>query len=204
MRIFLLAAATMGALLCPAKADTLTPLTHDIVLFGTSYVSPVGPPGLTILSGNPFMSTFEHGDLTALGDGGSVVWRNQGSSFPSLTTGSNLSCGANCLVSGVNNGLTFTINVLSLSGFSTLPDPEYVIANGSAIATLTGFAPTEGTYQLVFALSSQVKSFAFAWVDPPYTAPSSTVVATPLPGALALFAPGLFALWMLGRKRKTA
>jgi hypothetical protein len=122
-----------------------------------------------------------------------------------LTTGSNLSCGANCLVSGVNNGLTFTINVLSLSGFSTLPElpPDYVIANGSAIATLTGFAPTEGTYQLVFALSSQVKSFAFAWVDPPFT-PPSTVVATPLPGALALFAPGLFGLWMLRRKRKTA
>jgi hypothetical protein len=65
----------MGTLLCPAKADTLPALTHDIMLFGTSIFTPAG---LNIVSSYPFISTYEHGALTALGDGGSVVWRNQG------------------------------------------------------------------------------------------------------------------------------
>jgi hypothetical protein len=53
---------------------------------------------------------FEHGAPSALGDGGSVVWRNQGGVLGG-TTGSELNCGVNCLVAGVNNGLNFTFNV---------------------------------------------------------------------------------------------
>jgi hypothetical protein len=51
---------------------------HDIMLFGTSIFTPAG---LYTVSSYPFISTYEHGALTALGDGGSVVWRNQGGFF---------------------------------------------------------------------------------------------------------------------------
>src|SRR5947208_2817083 len=100
MRKLLLAALAMGTLLCPAKADTLPPLTYDIYLYGTSILDASVP--LLTIQPTSFDSRFEHGALAALGDGGTVVWRNGLSSW---TTGSNLSCGSGCLFVGSNNGL---------------------------------------------------------------------------------------------------
>jgi hypothetical protein len=76
----------------------------------------------------------------------------------------------------------------------------YALFFGNGIASLTGFAPSEGAFSMSFPLSSQAAPFGFTWIDPPPLAP----IATPIPGALPLFASGLLALWMLRRKRSAA
>jgi hypothetical protein len=186
----------LGTLLCRANADTLPPLTHDISLFGSGYLT---ASGLTFQSVNPFDSTFEHGALTALGDGGTVVWRNQGSPVSTLMTGSNLDCGDNCLFVGVNNGLTLTFNVLSIT--ASMID-SYVLFSGSGIASLTGFAPSEGTFSMSFPMSSQAAPFGFTWIDPPGAGPSSVpgpIAGAGLPG-LILASGGLLGWWRRRRK----
>src|SRR5262249_9561476 len=141
--------------------------------------------GLTFISAQPFNSMFEHGALTTLGDGGTVTWRNQGSPNTSLTVGSNLSCGGSCLVSGSNNGLQFSINVLSVDKYYLFANDSYVAFIGTALANLTGFAPTEGTFSLALPLAGGI--FGFTWIDPPPPLTTPQVVATPIPGALPLF-----------------
>jgi hypothetical protein len=161
MRKLLLASLAMSTLVCPANADTLPFLTTQISLFGTSSF---GASGLTIQSADPFASTFQSGALMALGDGGVVAWRNQGSPFNTWTTGSNLYCGGDCLFVGVNNGLIFTFNLLSVSAGPMIA--EYFTVHGSGVASLTGFAPTEGAFSMSFSLSPQLTPFGFTWVDP--------------------------------------
>jgi hypothetical protein len=172
MRKLLLASLAMSTLVCPANADTLPFLTTQISLFGTSSF---GASGLTIQSANPFASTFQFGALTAF-DGGVVAWRNQGNPSNTWTTGSNLYCG-DCLFVGVNNGLIFTFNVLSVSAGPMIA--EYFTVHSSGVASLTGFAPTEGTFSISFSLLPQVAPFGFTWVDPP---PPATAPG-PLAGA---------------------
>jgi hypothetical protein len=185
-----IAGLAIGTLLCPAKADTLPALTHDIMLFGTSIFTPAG---LNIVSSYPFISTYEHGALTALGGGGSVVWRNQGGIFNAWSTGSDLSCGANCLVSGTNNGLNFTFNVTAITGSAwELAGPGYLSIFGTGVASLTGFAPTDGAFAFWFSLSSGLSPFSFYWLDPP-PVPGVPSVPGPLAGAGL---PGLIAAWV--------
>jgi len=185
----------LGTLLCRANADTLPPLTHDISLFGTAYVTPTGP---VFQSGNPFASAFEHGALTALGDGGAVVWRNEGSPLSGLTTGSDLYCGTNCLFVGVNNGLILTFNVLSIDSVVSMNDNVLFFGNG--IASLTGFAPSEGAFSMSFPLSSQAAPFGFTWIDPPAPVPGP-IAGAGLPGLL-LASGGLLGWWR--RRQRTA
>jgi hypothetical protein len=184
-----------------ARADTLPSLTYDIGLLGTSIFDASGPL-LTIHSTYAFDSRVEHGALAALGDGGTVVWR---SAFSSFTAGSNLSCGSGCLFVGSNNGLTFSFNALSLSSTSWFVDGvgnPWAIVGGTGIATLTGFASTEGTFGLVFSLlNRQPMPVGFYWVDPPPPTPFAAV-ATPIPAALPLFASGVFGLWMMSRRKR--
>jgi hypothetical protein len=209
MRKLLLAGLAMGALLCSANADTLPYLTTQISLWGTSSVNlDLADQTLTILSGDPFTSTSQSGALTALGDGGTVSWRNQGSPFHSIATGSDLSCGDNCLLSGTNNGLTFTFNVLPTDlKFWTIDG--FLIGMGSGIANLTGFAPTEGTFYLSFPMWSQgMRSegvFGFTWVDPPppsiHTSPAP-IAGAGLPGLM--LASGALLGWWRRRRQKIA
>ena len=207
MRKLFLAGLAMGALLCPANADTLPYLTTQISLWGTSRLNlDLSNQTLTILSGDPFISTYQSGALTALGDGGTVSWRNQGSPFHSIATGSDLSCGDNCLLSGTNNGLTFTFNVLPTDlKFWTIEG--FLIGMGSGIASLTGFAPTEGTFYLSFPTWSSATPtegvFGFTWVDPP--PPSIATNPAPIAGAgipgLLLAGSALLGWW---RRRRQA
>jgi hypothetical protein len=95
------------------------------------------------------------------------VWRNQGGVLGG-TTGSELNCGVNCLVAGVNNGLNFTFNVTDVTGSSMVPGvPDYAMFYGTGVASLTGFAPTEGPFAMWFSLSPQPAAFGFYLVDPP-------------------------------------
>jgi hypothetical protein len=209
MRKLLLAGLAMGTLLCPANADTLPYLTGQISLWGTSSLNlDLSNQTLTILSGDPFISTYQSGALSALGDGGTVTWRNQGSPFHSIAAGSDLSCGDNCLLSGTNNGLTFTFNVLPTDlKFWTIEG--FLIGMGSGMASLTDFAPTEGTFYLSFPTWSSATPtegvFGFTWIDPS----ASSIATNPAPIAGAgipglLLASGALLGWWRRRRQKIA
>ena len=194
-KIACLSAAVILAATAGASADTLPFITYDISISGTSDLH----GDLAVHSSIGFESRFQTGALTALGDGGSIVWRNQDSGgFNFWTTRSDLSCGSGCLFVGRNNGLTFSFNVLSLSVATIQGD--YAVVGGSGIASLTGFAPTEGTFFTAISALAGPQPFAFYWGHPPPV--SAPVIANPIPGTLPLFVTGLGALGLLGWRRK--
>jgi hypothetical protein len=181
----------------PASAATLT---GQLSIFGTSILDSQAQT-VTFLSADPFQSmgprygigdglAFETGSFTALGDGGSLVWRNQGIplNFNNLGTGSDLFCGDSCLLAGINNGVTFTFNVLSATASSL----DGLTVLGIGLVGLTGFDPTVGS----FSLTSQGGFNLGFTVDPP--------TAVPLPAAAPLFMAGLALVGWASRRRRKA
>jgi hypothetical protein len=196
MKKLLLAGVTTLLWSLPASAATMT---GQLSVFGTSILDSQAQT-ITFLSAGPFQSmgprygigdglAFETGSFTVLGDGGSLVWRNQGIplNFNNLGTGSDLFCGDTCLLAGINNGVTFTFNLLSATASSL----DGMTVLGSGLVGLTGFDPTVAS----FSLTSQGGFNLGFTVDPP--------TAVPLPGTLPSLAAGLIALFALFRRRKT-
>jgi hypothetical protein len=109
-----------------------------------------------------------------------------------------LYCGTNCLFVGVNNGLILTFNVLSIDSVVSMNDSVLFFGNG--MASLTGFAPSEGAFSMSFPLSSQAGPFGFTWIDPPAPVPGP-IAGAGLPGLL-LASGGLLGWWR--RRQRTA
>jgi hypothetical protein len=195
----LLAAVSAATLLWSLPANA-TSITGQVSIFGTSILDSQAQT-ITFLSGSYFSSMgpwhgigdglmFETGSFTVLGDGGSLVWRNQGTplGFNNLATGSDLWCGDTCLFGGANNGVTFTFNILS----ATASAANGMTVLGTGLANLTGFDPTVGA----FSLTSQGGfNLGFTVAAPPVPVPLGSSM---LPSLVA----GLVGLFALHRRRK--
>ncbi len=188
------AAAVLTIAVIPLRPANADMITGELSLSGGNNLDLVAQT-ITFNFGNPFNLATETGTFTELSTGGLVIWRNQGVpiNVNTLTTGSNLSCGAGCMFTGVDAG-----NDVHVSFNLTEEDPlqivgSQLILSGTGIIRLSNpveiFDPTPG----IFSLTTQGGSGVNRSFSATITAVPGPVVGAGLPG-LILACCGLLAL----------
>jgi hypothetical protein len=165
----------------PFSAANAAPITGSLSLTGFNNLD-LTAQTITFLSANPFNSNGETGSFTALGTGGSVLFRNEGTpiNFNTLTAGSNLSCGGGCIFTGSNGAVSVTFDLTSEN--PAVISGGFLDLSGRGTVTLTGFDPTAGN----FFFSTQAGSGSNLSFSSTVTAEvPGPIVGAGLPGLLA-------------------
>ena len=205
----LLLATALVSIAFPTLANTID---GSFILYGNAY-----PDAGTIefINNSPTLPPNEYGGFVALGvetNNGNFLdlsWRNLNTdiSLANLTAGSNLGCGAGCLVMFGNSqnggGGWFNVSTVDLTPIPGMPD---VVAHGYGVMTCAGTFvcdPTYGAWGLsMTAVDSPLaptgwwQAFGFTAAPTPVPAP---VLGTGIPGLLAMAL-----VWLAARRKRAA
>jgi hypothetical protein len=197
--------ATLAGFSCPATAAYI-PAGDSILFYGNAYFE-YSEQTIEFLRGQTLPPYESPGSPFAqLGPNLGFIWQNEFTDLPitQIGNGSDLWCGANCLVTiGQYDGpLGAWLNVLDMH--VAVNQPDSLIVGGAGIFTMTGYDPTPGNWMLFSnwiddprAPTGWWQGVGFISSGPPAQVPGPLAGAG-LPG---LAAGGALLLW-LGRRRR--
>jgi hypothetical protein len=191
VRLGVAVTALGGVALCLASHSASaisTTISGTLSLTGYDTIS---GSDITFDVGTTLNALGETGNFTELGTGGAVTFYKQGTAvnYSTLTSGSDLTCGVGCIYTAVgagSNTTTFDLltETVSISGGN-------LTITGNGTATLTGYAPTPGTFTLSTQGTNGNVSFS-----------TTTTAPVPLPAAAWLLLSGLVGVGAMARRRK--